>query len=1825
MWSHVVLFFLVGLAFASNNPGWTDNQEYVYKVRGRTLTGLAEVANQYVGILFKATLRIQPRNDGQQLQALITNPKYAQIHDVLPDAWKTQFQDEELNWKPLPMKERPFQIQMKNGLIDKIVVCKDMKNWEANMLKGIVSVFQINVNGERALPRSLNVLPSPESNDAIFMAMEDTVSGETETLYEIRPVPQHLFDETEKHKNFQQWKKDGEIIEVYKHKNYTNEEELPAFIFGFGDQIEGLNPAETSLGDIISRDSTGRAILVGDLRRHVIVNTTTTETIYVKPAVIDKQKAAIVSVIRADLEEIKSQNEKIESVPQPFELDNLVYSYGEPFETNGEVYQTKKAQRSQGRSQNYNDDDEEYSRIRNRRSLRKSSDDYSYYFTLDKIETSKAPPSPLLAYYTGHQGQSIKKAGDLVHRVVKLAKQIGKDLQSHQKEDHEKTLDRFVNLNELCRLMDKDEFDQATQQLYSKNAKGEEKAAWAAYRDALAETGTGPAFLSIESWIESDKVEGDDAAQLVSTVAKITHHPTLDYMKKFFQFTKKEKVLREWPLNDTALISYAHLIRKVYVDDELSRSELPVHAFGPFDNEEGEKFIKEEVIPYYSEMLKKSIERADTPKIHAYIATLGKIGAPEVLSAFEPYLEGNEKASQFQRLMMVLSLRDLVEIEPEKAFAVLYRLYQNPGEHPTVRIACVYFIMRTKPTAEILQLMAQSTKTEKNEYVKAAVKHSIEQISELEDSEEYAKIIRAAKIAKSHLTNEHFGVNYGGNYLRAYVIEELNKHFRITTHLYPAADSYLPKGIMYSVRSNSAGLHRKNYNARVILSSIDQLINVAFRQTKAYDRQQQEQKSNAQQQGQHPWSSQHIAELLNMKAHEREQLEGFLSLEIGAPHRMFGFDNTTMKRLPKFVEELEAQLRNGQKIEHYKTVDSDGLVVAVPTAMGIPCVYHYTSPMIIKAKGEVMAVANPQLSQGNKLQRPQQVKIDTEMEVTVTGKTIGRLMFVAPFEQQIYISGYDKHWEFNLPTLKAQMKIDLQEQEVQVEIQPKEENKVNMFHYHTWPYTAMTEVTSDEPLTSQRNMKYIEPENMQEFKTVVGKQSTGIALEVAIRHERKNLNAQLIRRLFSYNGAYDALRELWDDASIQNSQIDISYLPQQSINNKIVLRSKYNHDYVESPEPREGKWELNEKAEPAQRQQELMKVVAAKINNVDVSALDNIVEFQGQRNIQYLLTGALAKSNVDPKAHMRVCFKRSSPDNQVKDYEMHFVAHSEAENTNGMDLEDSLQSQPQMDTEIEVSFGQSEAPLSKLKAKIQHKRSEERKRYLTESHLYKQCLAEMEQGDKALSACTKINMIANLLDRADIKIRYENLSHELKEDIQMAFDAGRVLALPNAEIESKQTPAQDKEVMVHVKFHGDLQYFNATIQTKDEETALYNIPVGELTQQVLVPHPVFPVPARVLSQIFGADTYRDFCTVDQTQINTFSNRTYDAELSNRWTVMALYAPKQAREQGQEHAQLSLKKQLQEQAENFVVLVRESKQSQDKKDVKIVASAPRTKYQVVEIELKPGQGRNVEVAVNGKPVTLNKKQSQDIFNGYVQMYALPNGEVKVEIQKAFYILFDGERVRMTTVHDKFKDATRGLCGQYNDQDAEDFLAPQDCIAAESKKFIRSFEVEGEQGQQIRKQFAGEDNQCVEIEPVFVNVITKNERTSDYFEDDESRHFSQYSQSSTHHKSNRFDESSQYGDSEETKNNPKHNARCLFKQTRYVKQNGKICFTIEPVVSCRSQCRPRNFTTKTVGVHCINKSNVSDLWKNQIDNENSPDFSSKEQHRTVEMSVPQSCSA
>lgn len=337
---------------------------------------------------------------------------------------------------------------------------------------------------------------------------------------------------------------------------------------------------------------------------------------------------------------------------------------------------------------------------------------------------------------------------------------------------------------------------------------------------------------------------------------------------------------------------------------------------------------------------------------------------------------------------------------------------------------------------------------------------------------------------------------------------------------------------------------------------------------------------------------------------------------------------------------------------------------------------------------------------------------------------------------------------------------------------------------------------------------------------------------------------------------------------------------------------------------------------------------------------------------------------------------------------------------------------------------------------------------------------------------------------------------------------------------------------------------------------------------------------RFLTYFFFAAT----CVIDQNVAQTFSNKSYSLPLQQQYTVVMQYIPKDARVKGTERQ--TVEKQVQEQLENYVVLARQV--SNQQKEIILNFNHPKSEGKTVEIQMKPNQGQfsasnpAAQVQVDGQQMKFDDQHIADLYNGFVEIYALPNGEVKVEIKDAFYLIFDGKRVKLTATSGKLRDSIYGLCGRFSKDQYEDFTVPTKCVVRTPEQFVESYQI-GSQKQRHQRSEKAQSECIAKVLPLYADVISDSD----------------------------------VGRSEWS---PKKLGTQL--RPRYVEENGEICFTIRPVPVCNGSAKKT--VTKNIAVHCIQGTKTAYYLKSQIDQGGNPDFSRKSETKTVRMEVPQQCS-
>lgn len=536
------------------------------------------------------------------------------------------------------------------------------------------------------------------------------------------------------------------------------------------------------------------------------------------------------------------------------------------------------------------------------------------------------------------------------------------------------------------------------------------------------------------------------------------------------------------------------------------------------------------------------------------------------------------------------------------------------------------------------------------------------------------------------------------------------------------------------------------------------------------------------------------------------------------------------------------------------------MALSFPTETGLPFLFTYDAPVYVKLEGQVQGEALPKLCQGEKLHKPDTITLKAQLGFTYSRKVQGRLSFTTPFDGQQYISGFDKNFQVHVP-LHANFKFDNKNQQIEIEVENKELHEgVPLFHYSTWPYTSRVDLKNFQPISEQQNTHYIQQQNLRSYDKVFGKRN-GISLRVHIEHERQFINIPWLGHLMQHNDAVTTLWKLWEDASIQYGQINVQLQPGQSTARKFIIRAGYQQKYItgnkQGNQAHYPDWnQLQSMPNPLERQKNLIDTIGQGINSANVYVWDASIEFQGSKNVKYSFSGGVAKSNVDSKSRVVFYYKNSGNAQDGKPYEMSLQAESQIPNTNGLDLSESLKTEPKADTSLEIRFGTTLKSCSKVEFKFEWRRSEERKQYLQEQDMYKQCQREMKEGNYQLPACANMTMVFNLLDRVKVNVEYENLEQELVDTMKSMYETVKLYYYTTLEVDNGQGTKQKNKIEFQARFDTDLRAVNISLKAVDHQSTINTIQVQEWAQKVFILHPVFHLPSRVFGTGLGLHTYR---------------------------------------------------------------------------------------------------------------------------------------------------------------------------------------------------------------------------------------------------------------------------------------------------------------------------------------------------------------------------------
>ncbi|CAD0206288.1 unnamed protein product [Chrysodeixis includens] len=961
-------------------------------------------------------------------------------------------------------------------------------------------------------------------------------------------------------------------------------------------------------------------------------------------------------------------------------------------------------------------------------------------------------------------------------------------------------------------------------------AKSSENAAkknlWVLYRDAIAQTGTLAAFKEVKSWILNKKIEGEEAAEVITSLASSLHTPTEELFNEFFLLATSPVVVEQKFLNTSAILAATKFIR-------LAKADL---------------FVVDKVIPVASKDLKQAIADGDLSKADVYIRVLGSLAHPEILNVFAPYLDGRIPVNTYLRTQIVISLKTLANEKNDQVRAVLFSILKNTAEPYEVRVAAALNIFLAFPTAEMFRIMAHMTNDDPSTQVRAVLVSGIGYTANLKGPR-FAELVKNANSVKSLVAKEKYGSRYStDSIIDAYSSEDGLGYFRELAFI-GSENNALPKYQRTALRLRGNGWTEENW-ATLSISDLQDLVEVVMDVVSVSG----PNKAAAELK----FSPEEITKVLDIKRKARQPLEASLFIDNLNQQRLFTF---TERELGEFIISIIKSAENlvtGAESNYVKVIFDRRVYVTFPVAAGVPFIYSYSEPTAFIIQNQASFKFG--FGGGRVLKNA--------FKITYARNLDGKIGFVDTLGDVFAYSGIVNKLQFNIP---IKISFSSKKETYRLEFELPEED-VNLVHLSVTPYTDLRYKSNswlaplDNPSTQIIN---------RSAKVFSADENLGELVGVALRLQGYSYSADYKD---SSSNLFDGdivanVQELLYQKDIALTELNLKYVAKESKNKAISFSLFLDSLFNQKESGDLGSASITEDvaANSAARREQFAKRAASGIESANVQLADFSVVFDGQEKVEYVFTGAYANSFVDNKVQAIVFLRGSEQINAVFKLTKPKIVP--------LNFEEALKNPIKTTYEADIKFGNDD----NIKLVGTGERSEEYTQQLRNDPESKQCLEDNSKGDFYQRDCYNAIIKAHAPDFFKTTVTYKNVSPAF---LNLTYETYKTLKQLYSweEEEDLVNTIQDGTIEIESQAFYFENYFNYKFTSKYGVLKLDNI--EGMAYYPYITAFYAPISNWERSRNWFTDLQTlPICAVDGGKIWTFSGRSYAYSLTSSWHVV----------------------------------------------------------------------------------------------------------------------------------------------------------------------------------------------------------------------------------------------------------------------------------------------------------------------------------------------------
>ncbi|KAJ8707492.1 hypothetical protein PYW08_010744 [Mythimna loreyi] len=1015
---------------------------------------------------------------------------------------------------------------------------------------------------------------------------------------------------------------------------------------------------------------------------------------------------------------------------------------------------------------------------------------------------------------------------------------------------------------------------------------------WIIYRDAVAQAGTVAAFREIRTWILTKKIQGEEAAELISSIGAALRYPTKEVFTEFFDFAMNPVVMEQQYLNNSALLAATKFMR--FSDEHL--------------------FVVNTVIPRLSKYLKQAIDDGDSNRAQVYIRVLGNLAHPDVLMVFAPYLDGSIRVTKYLRMQIVASLKTLANLKNESVRAVLFSILRNTAEPYEIRVLAALNIFMAFPTAEMMLVMAEMTNYDPSTQVRAVLANGLNLAAELKDPR-FKDLAKTAEAVKSFVSKEKFGYRLSTNSL---IEENTNEDdipiFRELSYV-GSEDDIVPLYHRSAFRTRGTGWTEES-QVTLSVSGVQQLLEYIIQLIE----EPQQSKVDLK------FSAKKVAEALNIKRNPRDPLAGSIFLENFNQQKLITFNEEDLKTfIANTVQNME-QLFKGVDVQYTKMLYQKQAYVVFPLAAGVPFFFEYSEPLMFSVNGKVKIKIGPN-------SKDLTGSLNKHIDIVYARNLDGSVGFLDTIGDTYAAVGIINKIQFYFPT---NLNSVIESKQIKLKFVLPDQD-ATFIHFSVWPYSTFQKTDSLLTVSQEPFTKYIE----RPTKVVSGDYKVRIIGGVAIHLQG-----------YSYSSDFKDKKDIYDSSLLTDistllyqkdvacTQFNLKYLAQETVNKDITFSLFYDSRYnmKQSGELGAASVMKDVSVDGEERREELVKRAASGVKSAEVQLFDFSTVFNGNHKEEYIFTIATAESFVDNK-FQAIFFSN------VKD-QINGVIKVVNPKIAPLNFNEALKNKIKVTYEVDLKIGNSE----NIQIHGFGKRSEKYTEMLRNDPLGKQCLEESSQFNFYQRDCYKMIIKAHAPDYMKFNVTYKPLSPEFMVITQKSYERFKKLTSAGEYTQDLATKTDDGKLEIEVQsFYYD-NYENYKFTSEYGEFSFNNVEISGYYPYATAIYAPIDDWERTFNYYSGYQ-YLPYCAVDSSKIQTFSGRSYEYSLTSSWHAVMV---DEFNEQGQWNDLVILARRPSDQQTEvyisykadtgkYVELEVNSTSIQVKSDTKMVSDGPLTLY------------------------------------------------------------------------------------------------------------------------------------------------------------------------------------------------------------------------------------------------------------------------------------------